>query len=283
MAQRSLTTSTHHTASHLRVPQSRVWRTLHNDGLYPCQHQPVHLHPGDDAQWLQFCHWLSHNRELLPYILFTDEATFTLNSINNTHNCHNWATVKTNFETWFSVNVWCGNINNTLIRPVVVEDRMTGGSYLHFLQNDLPEQLEDVPLDTRCHLYLQHDGAPIHYTRMVIQYMPFFQFQNQAIATIHDPPHLLKCIRKLFVKYDVHFESEGVDSQLPVIAKWEHIEKLYKHFLIRIRWHSPGPCYSVCHESELGCSSHESDSQGHIYARVTGARAQGGILKKNRD
>ena len=24
---------------------------------------------------------------------------------------------------------------------------------------------------------------------------PFFQFQNQAIATIYDPPHLLKCTR----------------------------------------------------------------------------------------
>jgi hypothetical protein len=58
---------------------------------------------------------------------------------------------------------------------------------------------------------------------------PFFQFQNQAIATIYIPPHLLKCTHNLFVKYDVKFESERLDSQLPVIAKWEHIEKLYKH------------------------------------------------------
>ena len=48
---------------------------------------------------------------------------------------------------------------------------MTGDSYLHFLQNDLPEQLEDVPLDTRHHMYLQHDGAPIRYTRIVIQHL----------------------------------------------------------------------------------------------------------------
>jgi hypothetical protein len=26
----------------------------------------------------------------------------------------------------------------------------------------------------------------------------------------------------------VQFDSERLDSQLPVIAKWEHIEKLYK-------------------------------------------------------
>ena len=69
------------------------------------------------------------------------------------------------------MNVWCGIINDMLIGPVIVEDRMTGDSYLHFLQNDLPEQLEDVPLDTRRHMYLQQDGAPIHYTRMVIQHL----------------------------------------------------------------------------------------------------------------
>jgi len=92
MAQRSPTTSTRRIASRLRVPHSRMWRTLHNDGLYPFHHQPVqHLHPGDDAQRLQFCDWLSHNWELLPYTLFTDEATFTGSGINNIRNFHNWA------------------------------------------------------------------------------------------------------------------------------------------------------------------------------------------------
>ena len=27
---------------------------------------------------------------------------------------------------------------------------------------------------------------------------PFFQFQNQAIAAIYDPPHLLRCTHNLF-------------------------------------------------------------------------------------
>jgi len=48
---------------------------------------------------------------------------------------------------------------------------MTGDSYLQFLQNDLPEHLEDIPLDTRCHMYLEHDGSPIHYTRKVTQHL----------------------------------------------------------------------------------------------------------------
>ena len=66
--------------------------------------------------------------------------------INNTRNSHNWAqdnphgTIETNFQTRFSVNVWCGIIKGMLIGPVIIEHRMTGDSYLHFLQNDLPEQ-----------------------------------------------------------------------------------------------------------------------------------------------
>jgi hypothetical protein len=55
---------------------------------------------------------------------------------------------------------------------------------------------------------------------------PFFKFRHQEMATIYDPSHLLKCTRNLFHKYDVEFESERVWS---VIAKWEHIEKVYKH------------------------------------------------------
>ena len=64
---------------------------------------------------------------------------------------------------------------------------------------------------------------------------PFFQFQNQAIATIYDSPHL-KVHPNLFLKYDVQVESKHLDSQLPVIAKLEHVVNTYKqqkHFLIR--------------------------------------------------
>jgi hypothetical protein len=57
---------------------------------------------------------------------------------------------------------------------------------------------------------------------------PFFKFRGQEIAIIYDPPHLLKCTRNLFRKYNVQFESEHLRSQLPVVAKWEHIENVYK-------------------------------------------------------
>jgi hypothetical protein len=94
---------------------------------------------------------------------------------------------------------------------------------------------------------------------------PFFQFQNQAI-TIYDPPHILKWTRNLFLKYGVEFESECLDSQLSVIDKWEHTDKLFKHdkhVMICVLYKLTDTHlshYLLCHESEPGCSSHETHS-----------------------
>ena len=58
-----------------------------------------------------------------------------------------------------------------LIGSVILDDRMTGLNYLDFLQNELQKQLEDVPLAARIAMYFQHDGAPSHYTRHVMQHL----------------------------------------------------------------------------------------------------------------
>jgi len=106
--QRSPTTSTRRLSARIGVSRTRVWRTLHEDDLYPLRPQPVqNLHPGDSAMRLEFCHGLHTNRQLIPLILFTDEATFIRNGINNTRNSHRWShenphgTVETNFQRRF--------------------------------------------------------------------------------------------------------------------------------------------------------------------------------------
>jgi hypothetical protein len=71
------------------------------------------------------------------------------------------------FQHHFSINMWCGMIDDMLIGPVILDDHMTGHNYLDFLQNGLPEQVEDVPLAAQIAMYFQHDqhdGAPSHYT-----------------------------------------------------------------------------------------------------------------------
>jgi hypothetical protein len=62
-------------------------------------------------------------------------------------------------------------IDVMLIGPVILHVRMTRRNHLGFLQNGLPEQLEDVPLATQIAMYFKHDGAPSHYTRLVMQHL----------------------------------------------------------------------------------------------------------------
>jgi hypothetical protein len=54
-------------------------------------------------------------------------------------------------------------IDGMLIDPVILDYHMTEHNYLDFLQNGLPEQLEDIPLTTQISMCFQHDGAHSHY------------------------------------------------------------------------------------------------------------------------
>jgi len=180
MVQSSPCASTRRIARRLRVPHTRVWRTLHAEGMYPFYEQRVqHLGPGDFAERLEFCKWLSGSCGLHRHILFTDEAQFNCDGLNNTHNPHVWAdenphaTVERNFQLHVSVNVWCAVLDDQLIGPFVLEGRLTGEVYLRFLQEELPQLLEDVPLNKRGLIYFQHDGAPPHSLREVRNFLNY--------------------------------------------------------------------------------------------------------------
>jgi len=117
----------------------------------------------DVARRLDLCRWVIANRRLIPFILFTDEARFTRDGINNTHNSRRWsdknphAIVERNSHHRFSVNVWCGMIDSQLIGPAVLPKRLTGRAYVDFLQNELPPLVEEVPLAKRMCMVFQHD------------------------------------------------------------------------------------------------------------------------------
>ena len=59
--------------------------------------------------------------------------------------------------------VWCGIVGDHVIGPYFLEGRLTGQVYANFLQNVLPQLIEDVPLHVRMNMWMQHDGAPPHY------------------------------------------------------------------------------------------------------------------------
>ena len=84
MVQRSPRLSTRRMASRIGVSRMQVWRTLHEEDLYPYHDQRVqHLEPGDHAQRMDLCHWIKAHPELLSVILFRNEASFIRDGVNN--------------------------------------------------------------------------------------------------------------------------------------------------------------------------------------------------------
>jgi hypothetical protein len=49
----------------------------------------------------------------------------------------------------FGINVWAGIVVDQLIGSCVLPPRLTVAGYLHFLNNDLENLSEDVPLATQ--------------------------------------------------------------------------------------------------------------------------------------
>jgi len=89
MVQRSPRPSTRRIASRIGVSRTQVWRNLHEEDLHPYHdHSVQHLEPGDPAQRMDLCRWITAHPELLSIILFTDEASFTRDGINNSRNSH---------------------------------------------------------------------------------------------------------------------------------------------------------------------------------------------------
>jgi len=122
MVHRSPRLSTCRKASRIGVSCMQVWRTLHEEDLYPYHDQTVqHLEPGDHAQRMDLCRWITAHSKLLSIILFTDEVSFTQDGITNSRNVHTWShenpheTCVTNVQRRFSVNVWCSLLGNRLM------------------------------------------------------------------------------------------------------------------------------------------------------------------------
>ena len=67
----------------------------------------------------------------------------------------------------------CAVLDDQLIGPFILEGRLTGEAYLRFLQEELPRSLEDVPSNKRGRMYFQHNGAPLHSSREVRNFLNY--------------------------------------------------------------------------------------------------------------
>ncbi|KAJ8918518.1 hypothetical protein NQ315_015225 [Exocentrus adspersus] len=139
------------------VSKSTVWKTLNKEGLHPYHFTPVqNLLQTDFPARQDFAHFcrLQQNADpmFLNKVLFTDEATFTRRGVFNFRNKHAWdlenphLVSERHFQHEFKIKVWCGLIDNYLLGPFELPPNLNGKLYLEFLQTQLPNYLDDLPL-----------------------------------------------------------------------------------------------------------------------------------------
>ena len=174
------TRSTREAENLLHIPHTTIWRILNTNNQYPFHLQRVQsLRETDFPHRLHFARWfLNKEREQPNFaskVLFTDEALFTRDGVFNCHNIHLWSerdhnphgSRESHFQVRFSVNVWAGIIGDHVVGPYIFPQRLTGQSYSIFLDEVLPQLLENVPLHIRNQSWFQHDGAPPHFSANV--------------------------------------------------------------------------------------------------------------------
>lgn len=175
-------TSGNHIAQNTDISESTVRRILKANRYYPYRPKFIHvLKDRDFDSRMDFCAWcqgmIGEDGDFLKYILFTDEATFTSNGHVSSQNCRWWATENPNFlvpckdQYSFRVNVWCGIFNSQIVGPFFFRDNLNSENYLNFLETELSDFLDDIPLQQRAKMHFQHDGASIHSTREVTAWL----------------------------------------------------------------------------------------------------------------
>lgn len=168
-----------------RVSFGTVQRTLNRQGLIPFRIHPMqHLTANQKELRFQFVAQMilreqDRDPELFKKVLWTDEATFSTSGMYNRHNVHYWSQVNPRkyktikYQGRTSVNVWCGIVNNRIIGPIFFNGSLTGQRYLQFLQNEVENLLDELPLMVSQNLIWQQDGAPPHAVRDVVNFLNY--------------------------------------------------------------------------------------------------------------
>lgn len=164
------------------IKATSVQRILKRNKFHPYKPRFVHvLKDRDYDARMDFCAWfqgmIEDNPSFSKKIMFTDEATFSSNGVVSSQNCRWWATDNPKFiieskdQYSFKVNVWCGIYNCSIIGPFFFYENLNSERYLNFLQAEISNVLDNIPLQQRAELYFQQDGASIHSTRNVRRWL----------------------------------------------------------------------------------------------------------------
>lgn len=170
------------------VSHTSVLKVFKDAKKYPYKMQNLHeLNEDDPDRRLDFCErfmaFIDGGQIPLEWVLFSDEATFTLHGHVNRHNCRYWADENPHWmreshtQRPQKTNVWAGIIGNRIVGPFFFDENVTGETYLTMLQNELvptlrilfPDNLDPNLFDQQ--MWFQHDGAPPHFAQIVRTYL----------------------------------------------------------------------------------------------------------------
>jgi hypothetical protein len=168
-------TSTRNIARDRGLSHMKVHRILKKYSFHPF-HLSLHqaLSEQDYANRVDFCQWalakLQENDNFFDYVLWSDEATFKSDGNVNLHNLHYWSVENPHWmrvvdhQVRWALNVWCGILGNKIVGPYFFNGNLNGMMYRAFLQDILPQLMEDIPLATRRIMWYQQDGCPAHFS-----------------------------------------------------------------------------------------------------------------------
>lgn len=190
--------ATRQAALNFNCSHETVRKIWHKHKYHPYKVHLVHeLSEDDFDRRLEF----SENLQILcerdemfaRNILFSDEATFSLNGTVNRQNCRYWAEHNPHWMQQArtqhpqKVNVWAGILKNRILGPFFFDGNLNGDIYLDFLQLELVPALVELYPDPNTpdspsnEIWFQQDGAPPHYSRPVRDYLNLI-FNNRWIG-----------------------------------------------------------------------------------------------------
>lgn len=175
--------STRQVALEHNVSHVSVWKLLKSQKWHPYKiHLVQELNEDDFDRRNEFCETLNGMIDQNPHfeqcIIFSDEATFSLNGTVNRHNCRYWSRnnprwmVEAHTQHRQKVNVWAGIVGNKKIGPFFIDGNLNSEKYLQLLHDDaLPAFRQLFPGSLQENIWFQQDGAPAHYGRRVIDFL----------------------------------------------------------------------------------------------------------------
>lgn len=136
------------------------------------------LYPGDNQRRLTFARRMIDENVDLSQIIWSDESSFGNQGGPNRQNTRHWSQtntheiIETKDQRKYSINVWCGLVDDQLLGPHFLDGTLTGDKYLYFLKHKFRQMVRNLPhhMD-RKKLIFHQDGAPAHTSKLVKRWL----------------------------------------------------------------------------------------------------------------